>query len=81
MHLSPQRKKFESNLIVNSSPKKIKCDCCGFFSRDFDDVKSIQEFGVCTECKTNFEYLFLNSDGEVKLPSEKIARRKIVWRT
>lgn len=81
MRLSQQRKKFESNLIVNSNQKKIKCDCCGFFSRDFDDVKSIQEFGVCTECKTNFEYLFINNDSDIKLPSKKIARRKMVWRT
>ena len=81
MRLSQQRKKFESNLIVNSNQKKIKCDCCGFFSRDFDDVKSIQALGVCTECKTNFEYLFINTDSDIKLPSKKIARRKMVWRT
>ena len=78
MRLSKQRSQFETNLVITAKKKKIKCECCNFFARDFDDIKSIQKDGLCTECRVNFEYILMEGGN---LPSEKIARRKIFWRT
>ena len=70
---------FKNDIVVINRSSKIDtvCKCCGYLARDKEDLMSIKDELVCTECLINFKHAMKEEWANGERPSQKVARERM----
>lgn len=70
---------FKNEIIVINRASKIEtvCNSCGYLARDREDLVSIKDELVCTECLINFKHSMKEQWAQGERPNQKVARERM----
>ena len=68
-----------SNIVFkgNNNPIKVECEVCGFVARDDEDLLSIKNNKVCTDCYDLFVNPETNCWKQNVKPTREVAHKRL----